>query len=147
MKSLLHILTLSAALAAGSVFAHTELSQSVPADQAVLDTAPKEVMLHFSEAVRLTSLSLTKQGESAADLGPLPVGTSRHFAVPAGELAAGAYAVEWRALAGDGHALRGEFSFTVGTASAPGEQPASPRSTDHSQHSGQPEHSGRSQQH
>jgi methionine-rich copper-binding protein CopC len=144
MKSLLRVLALSASLVAGSAFAHTELSQSVPADQAALEVAPKEVMLHFSQAVRLTALSVTKQGESPADLGPLPAGTNEHFVVPAGDLAAGAYTVEWRALAGDGHALRGAFTFTVGSAAASGSQPRS-ESADHSRHSGRTEHSEHSQ--
>lgn len=146
MKSVLHVFA-SAVLVAGSALAHTELSQSVPADQSVLDTAPKEVMLHFSEAVRMTALSLTKQAGAAADLGPLPAGTSQHFTVSAGDLAAGDYVVEWRALAGDGHALRGRFSFTVGMARAPGRQPSSTSSSEHSQQPGHAEHSGHSQQH
>jgi methionine-rich copper-binding protein CopC len=51
------------ALAANVAYAHSELSESVPADKAVLETAPHEVMLHFKEAVRLTALPLTKRGD------------------------------------------------------------------------------------
>lgn len=80
MKRLLQALMLCSALVAGAAFAHAELSQSVPADQAALDAAPKEVMLHLSEAVRLTSLSLKKEGGAASDPGPLPIGTNQHFA-------------------------------------------------------------------
>ena len=119
-----------------AAYAHTELSASMPADKAALDAAPKEVMLHFTEAVRLTALSLTKQGAAAAELGPLPAGKSQHFAVPARELSAGAYTVEWRALSDDGHALRGAFGFTVGTGSS-GAAQQSPHAggSDHAQHS------------
>ena len=135
MKKLMKVIAISGMLAAASALAHTELSQTVPADKAVLETAPKEVVLHFSEAVRLTSLSVKKQDGDAAKVGSLPAGTSQHFAVPAPDLSAGAYAVEWRALSDDGHALRGAFSFTVGGAAAPAQQPQRSDSTDHSQHS------------
>jgi methionine-rich copper-binding protein CopC len=142
MKKLLNVIALSAALVAAAALAHTELSQTVPADKAVLETAPKEVMLHFTEAVRLTSVALRKDGDAVAELGPLPAGKSQHFAVPARELSAGAYTVEWRALSDDGHALRGAFGFTVGTASSAAVQ-QSPHadSSDHAQHSEHSEHS------
>jgi copper resistance protein C len=135
MKKLMTVIAISGVLAAASALAHTELSQTVPADKAVLETAPKEVTLHFSEAVRLTSLSVTKQDGAAPKLGSLPAGKSQHFAVPAPELSAGAYTVEWRALSDDGHALRGAFGFTVGGATAPAQQPQRSDSADHSQHS------------
>ena len=115
MQKLIHIVALLV-LTGPVAYAHTELSESVPADKAVVEAAPKEVMLHFSEAVRLTALSVTKQGDAKQDLGPLPAETSPHFAVPAPALAMGNYAVSWRALSGDGHVLSGEFSFTVGMA-------------------------------
>ena len=142
MKKLLNVIALSAGLAAASALAHTELSQTVPADKAVLETAPKEVMLHFTEAVRLTSVALRKEGGAAAALGPLPAAKSEHFAVPARELSVGAYTVEWRALSDDGHALRGAFGFTVGTTSSAAVQqsPSADRS-DHAQHSEHAEHS------
>jgi methionine-rich copper-binding protein CopC len=142
MKTLLSIVALSAALGAASALAHTELSQTVPADKAVLETAPKEVMLHFTEVVRLTSVALRKEGGAASELGPLPAGKSRHFAVPARELSAGAYTVEWRALSDDGHALRGAFGFTAGTASSGAvQQSTHADSSDHAQHSERSEHS------
>jgi methionine-rich copper-binding protein CopC len=95
-------------------YAHTELSASMPADKAALDAAPKEVMLHFTEAVRLTALSLTKRGESKQDLGPLPTETQKDFAVAAPSLTAGEYVASWRALSEDAHVMTGEFTFTVG---------------------------------
>ena len=99
---------------AGQVaFAHTQLSGSMPADKAVLENAPDEVALDFSEAVRLTALSIQRQGDATRDLGPLPAEMSRHFAVPAPELRAGSFVVSWRALSEDTHVMTGEFTFTV----------------------------------
>jgi methionine-rich copper-binding protein CopC len=123
------------ALTANVAYAHSELSGSVPADQAVLETAPQEVRLDFTEAVRLTTLSLTKRGDAASDLRPLPAGTSQHFAVPTPAITTGDYTVEWRALSDDGHVLRGTFSFTVGPAPAHGEHSQHSEAAEHSQHS------------
>jgi methionine-rich copper-binding protein CopC len=97
-----------------AAYAHTELSASMPADKAALDAAPKEVMLHFTEAVRLTALWLTKRAESKQDLGPLPTETQKDFAVAAPSLPAGEYVASWRALSQDAHVMTGEFTFTVG---------------------------------
>jgi methionine-rich copper-binding protein CopC len=113
-------------------YAHTELSGSMPADQAVLDAAPKEVMLHFSEPVRLTALSVQKQDESKQSLGPLPAEAGEHFMVDAPALGEGHYTVSWRALSEDTHVMTGEFSFAVGAGGAP---------TPHPQHSAQQEQS------
>src|SRR3970040_721121 len=77
-------------------YAPTELSQSMPADKAVLEAAPKEVMLHFSEPVRLTALSVQKQGESKQSLGPLPADAGEDFLVGAPPLRYGQLASSFR---------------------------------------------------
>jgi methionine-rich copper-binding protein CopC len=94
--------------------AHAELSASMPANKAALQSAPKEIMLHFSDAVRLTALTLTKRGEAQQGLGQLPSGMMKDFSIAAPALVTGEYVVNWRALSGDGHVMTGEFSFTVG---------------------------------
>jgi methionine-rich copper-binding protein CopC len=101
-------------LTASVAYAHAELSASMPADKAELEAAPKQIMLHFSEAVRLTALSLTKHREAKQDLGPLPSGMMKNFSVAAPALASGEYLVSWRALSEDAHVMTGEFSFAVG---------------------------------
>lgn len=63
MKNLL--LTTAVALlgVAGIAQAHTHLEKAMPADNAVLTAPPSMLMLHFSEATRLTALSVQKDGE------------------------------------------------------------------------------------
>src|SRR3970040_1943719 len=116
-------------------YAPTELSQSMPADKAVLEAAPKEVMLHFSEPVRLTALSVQKQGESKQSLGPLPADAGEDFLVGAPTLSDGQYPVSGRALSEDTHVMTGEFAFTVGAGGAPAQQTPHEESTEDS-HSG-----------
>jgi methionine-rich copper-binding protein CopC len=118
-------------------YAHTELSASVPADKAVLEAAPKELMLHFSTPVRLTALSLQKQGQSKQSLGPLPADVSEHVSLAAPMLSEGQYTVSWRALSADTHVMTGEFAFTIRAGGMPAQHtpPAQPSEDSHSEHS------------
>jgi copper transport protein len=86
----------------------------MPADKASVDTAQKELMLHFSEPVRLTTLAVTRAGETQRELSPLPTERQKDFSVAAPGLAKGQYTVSWRALSGDAHVMTGEFTFAVG---------------------------------
>ncbi|HEX7075308.1 MAG TPA: copper resistance CopC family protein [Hyphomicrobiaceae bacterium] len=112
MKSLICVAALLV-MTSGVAYAHAELSGSMPADQAVLEAAPKELMLHFTEEVRLTTLSIRAPGGEKQDLGPLPASMGRDFTVAAPSLEAGDYVVSWRALSEDTHVMTGEFKFTV----------------------------------
>lgn len=98
----------------GVANAHTHLKMSMPADNAVLASPPKQIMLHFSEATRLTALSIQKDGEEEQkDLKPLPKEPSADLSIPVSTLAPGKYTVNWRALGKDNHVMSGEFHFTV----------------------------------
>ena len=87
--------------------AHTQLSESVPAHEAVLEAAPEHLSLSFSEPVRLTAVELRIDADATcrADLEALEV------ALPV--LEPGDYLVEWRALSEDTHVISGDIRFTV----------------------------------
>lgn len=105
-----------AALMAQVALAHTELTSTVPADEATLAAVPEKVELTFSAPVRLTAMTIQQGDAQKQSLGPLPSATAENFAValPTG-LAAGHYVVAWRALSEDTHVVSGEFMFAVGT--------------------------------
>jgi methionine-rich copper-binding protein CopC len=111
-------LSLFAALAAQ---AHTQLSTSRPADGAVLDAAPQQLMLHFSEPVRMTAWTMQGPADQRQDLPPLPKEASADFSASLPSLPAGEYVVSWRALSADTHVLNGVISFTVRAAAGHGE--------------------------
>ena len=100
-------------LLAAAALAHARLGGSVPADGAVLAAMPGEIVLTFSKRLRLTRVRMSHEG------GAVDLDLSRHksfsarFAIPVSGAGAGAYRVEWRGLAADGHAMRGAFSFRV----------------------------------
>lgn len=111
MKTFVYSALLS--LVAASAFAHSELTASMPADKESVDTAPKELMLHFSEPVRLTALAITKAGEAQTALSPLPTRSLKDFSIASPGLANGQYTVSWRALSADAHVMTGQFAFAV----------------------------------
>jgi methionine-rich copper-binding protein CopC len=100
--------------AAQPALAHTELAESVPSDGAVLETAPEQVTLRFSEPVRLTALSVQKDDAGKQSLGPLPSDSADRFVVAAPALENGHYTMSWRALSADTHVMTGELRFVVG---------------------------------
>lgn len=48
---------------AGMVQAHAHLEKATPADNSIVAAVPSGLMLHFSEATRLTAVSIQKEGE------------------------------------------------------------------------------------
>ena len=112
MKTFVYSTLLS--LIAAPALAHSELTASMQADKASVETAPKEVMLHFSEPVRLTALAVTKAGEEQKQLSPLPTQNQKDFSIASPGLAKGQYTVNWRAMSGDAHVMTGQFTFAVG---------------------------------
>ena len=115
MRNLIVILSL-AALSPSLALAHAQLSSSVPADQAVLESPPRELALHFTEAVRLTAVTIAGVGEAPRRIDSLPAAAIKDFSLAAPSLSSGRYSVSWRALAADSHVMTGSFTFSVSDA-------------------------------
>ncbi|WP_229459247.1 copper homeostasis periplasmic binding protein CopC [Massilia cavernae] len=105
------------ALASPLAAAHAALKASVPAADAVLDAAPKEIALTFNEKIEtaFSSAAVKDAAGNAVATGKPRVDAANpavmHIEVPA--LAAGAYKVEWVAVGRDGHRRTGAFKFSV----------------------------------
>jgi methionine-rich copper-binding protein CopC len=125
------------ALGVSAAHAHSTLKTSVPADGASLSTAPERLTLTFSEPVKLTMLTLQKEGGDKRDLGPLPTKADATFALGAPAMTQGRYVIAWRALADDAHVMSGRIAFGVGVAAAPAN---AQHHDDHAGHTEQHEH-------
>ena len=101
--------------------AHAHLQKSSPADNGVITASPSNLVLNFSEAVRLTALSIQKNSEPVQNLKPLPTAAAQQISVPVPQLTPGTYSVSWRVLSDDGHVMAGALHFTL----------AADRTTDH----------------
>jgi copper transport protein len=108
------------ALAPGTASAHALVRRSDPPDGALLQSAPRQVLVTFTEPPdpRLSSLHVLDQSGRDVESGPSePVsGQSLQLRVPLpASLPRGVYTVTWRAVSrADGHVTAGSFSFGVG---------------------------------
>lgn len=105
-----------AAAPSGTSF-HLQLEKSDPADSSVV-AAPDSLRLWFSQRTELsvTRVMLKNASGTALPLGALVRGGAADAPVTApvtGTLAPGAYSVDWRTMAADGHVVRGTIRFTV----------------------------------
>jgi copper transport protein len=99
--------------------AHAYLVSSKPADRAVLATAPREVRLEFTEAVRPgPGIEAVRNGGGSVLAGPAR-SEGRQLVIPLRSgLEDGVYTVRWRALSDDGHTTGGVLAFGVGSGGA-----------------------------
>lgn len=105
-------------LAAAAAHAHAHLTDSNPREGSTTK-APAQVVLTFSEAARLTAITLQKEGAEARKLAP-PTAPGVRLTVLLPALAAGRYTLGWRVVGNDGHVTSGALHFTVVESTAAG---------------------------
>jgi methionine-rich copper-binding protein CopC len=113
MKILSLLSGLILVMAGVSASAHAHLQKSSPAENSVITTSPSSLVLNFSEAARLTALSIQKGSESPQKLKPLPAAAAQQISVPLPSLTPGTYSVSWHVLSDDGHMMSGTLHFTL----------------------------------
>ncbi|WP_130799390.1 copper resistance CopC/CopD family protein [Streptomyces otsuchiensis] len=121
---LLAVTTVAALLlAAAPAAAHASLIGSDPQSDAVLDQAPEEVVLTFSEDVAISGDSIrvldpdgTRTDTAAPERRPAETGVAYGVTLDAG-LADGTYTVAWQVISTDSHPVAGAFTFSIGAPS------------------------------
>lgn len=121
MRSLLLLLAaIGTVIAAGSLgpgraLAHAQLLEVTPANDELLDEAPIEVVLRFSEAVSLTGGSARVLDDAAQLVSAEPVLRGDTITVPlTGALHDGTYTVTYAIVSADSHRIAGASVFHVG---------------------------------
>jgi copper transport protein len=118
-------LWLSMASAGGSVvLGHANLISSSPGAGSVVDTAPTQIRLAFSEPIESRGTSadvLDSVGQAiVVEGGEVDPADPYALVVPVPALANGTYTVQWRSLsAADGHVSQGFFTFAIGAGASP----------------------------
>ncbi|MEE1762981.1 MULTISPECIES: copper resistance CopC/CopD family protein [unclassified Streptomyces] len=108
---------------AATASAHAALKGSDPVDGSVLDAAPREVTLRFTESVSLLedSIRVVDPENRAVDTGkPGRAGDRADTArvtLPTG-LDDGTYTIAWRVISADSHPISGALIFSIGEPSA-----------------------------
>ena len=97
-----------------SVFAHTGLTSSLPADNAMLMKSPEVIEVTFGNPVRLVSLSIANtKGEPIETAFKPSMEASDTFSYNLPMLMPSTYKVSWTIMGDDGHKMKGDFSFMV----------------------------------
>ncbi len=121
-RLLLLVLTSALSLPVHAASAHPKLVSSTPAANKTVATAPTSISATFNEPITaaLSKLTLFDAAARAVPLDSVTsaVGDSKTLvAKTTTTLAPGRYTVKWQAAGGDGHPMKGEFTFVV---AAPG---------------------------
>lgn len=100
--------------------AHAQLSSTDPTDGAVLDTAPSQITLRFTEGitVRPDGVRVLDRDADRVDGGIAEAQGDVVVAPIEQPLPPGGYVVAWRVVSADGHPVHGAFTFSVGTRTA-----------------------------
>ncbi|WP_340559547.1 copper resistance CopC/CopD family protein [Streptomyces sp. GSL17-111] len=113
--------TLLASLAwAAPAAAHASLVGTDPAEGSVVDRAPEDVSLTFSEDVALSAdgVRVLDPGGDRADSGQVTESAPRTFDVALTPgIPDGTYTVAWQAVSADSHPIAGAFTFSIGAPS------------------------------
>ena len=105
---------------AGPASAHAALTGSDPSQGVVVDKAPTEVALTFSEKVATSSDSLRVLDPKGkrVDTGKPTETSGTTYAVPLHSgLPDGTYTVSWQVVSADSHPVAGAFTFSIGAPS------------------------------
>jgi copper resistance protein C len=113
------LFTIAVLLVFGSMpaFAHAELNTTSPAADAILQSAPPEVAIEFSEAVEPKFSKIQVQDSKGlrvdkGDVHAAPTNPNR-LTVGLAPLQPGTYKVTWRITSTDTHKTSGSFSFKI----------------------------------
>jgi methionine-rich copper-binding protein CopC len=98
--------------------AHAHLESASPANQSVVETSPKQLILSFSEGVEpaFSGVELKDGGSKTIATGEATVDPAdkKKMIIPLSTpLAQGKYEVDWHAVAEDGHKTKGSYEFNV----------------------------------
>ena len=105
-------------LLGGNAFAHARLIQATPAENAIVQKAPVELELHFSEGVEVKFCKVEIKGADGRvvpiqSLAGAPGDRKTLLARLQSPLRAGRYQVLWQVVSIDTHRTEGTYSFTI----------------------------------
>jgi copper resistance protein C len=106
---------LLAVFAAHATYAHSFLEHAEPRVGSTVPTAPKEVVLTFSQKLEpaFSSIEVSDASGARVDQGKANVSATT-MRIGLKPLAPGTYRVRWQVLSTDTHSTEGNFTFQVG---------------------------------
>ena len=111
------VVALCGVLLAPAVLAHARLEHAEPKVGSIVDTAPAEVVLTFSEKIEplFSTIKVLDAAAEEVEVGRATVDDKRPnvLRIPVGKLDAGTYTVKWSVISVDSHRTHGDFTFQV----------------------------------
>jgi methionine-rich copper-binding protein CopC len=116
MRAIILVFSLLLATVPGGAFAHAMLDHAEPRVGSTATSAPKEVVLWFTQKLEpaFSSIEVRNDRGAAMQAGKATVIGGTQLRVPLKALSPGTYKVFWRVLSVDTHQTQGDFSFRVG---------------------------------
>ena len=116
-KKILLSASILTGIAQGPAWAHASLESAVPAKNAQLTAAPKEVRLHFNENLEANFSAIKVINSSGKNIllkkATVDSKDQKTLFAPLDPLKAGSYKVQWVGVGHDGHRRSGDFMFSV----------------------------------
>lgn len=98
----------------GSLLAHSDVIKTIPKNGAILDKAPQTISIYMTKKIRLVKVHIRDQNDKMIKVNTAQYkGFANNFTLPIPTIENGIYKVNWRAIAQDGHIMKGHFNFTV----------------------------------
>ncbi|MCX7543869.1 copper resistance CopC family protein [Marinicella gelatinilytica] len=108
------LVTISLLLFSTLNWAHSDLDVSIPEAGETMNTPPDEIVLIYTEPVKLVKFELINADNQAVDTGFKPSFEDHaEFVIKVNDLDNGLYTVLWTIMGGDGHKGEGDFTFTL----------------------------------
>ncbi|MGU3575400.1 copper resistance CopC/CopD family protein [Brucellaceae bacterium C25G] len=98
--------------------AHASLTKTAPVDGSVIDHAPQNFSLAFSEPVSPLALKLIRPDGSADELEQFALHDQTLDIIAPTDLSDGTHVLTWRVVSSDGHPVAGSVVFSIGAPSA-----------------------------
>ncbi|WP_336784465.1 copper resistance CopC family protein [Paenibacillus sp. MMO-177] len=119
MKRILFICLAALFLLPGIAMAHSKITVSTPAKEETVTVSPAEISMTFNtEIEKLSQFKLLDESGKPVPTGDIAVNKATMSGSVTEPLKNGTYTVKWTIIGADGHAVDGEYAFTVNAAEA-----------------------------
>ncbi|WP_424768781.1 copper resistance CopC family protein [Paenibacillus sp. sgz302251] len=114
MKRIMLILLATLWLVPGTVLAHSTLETADPAPDGTVNVSPEIVELSFNTKIeKLSNFKLLNAAGEEIELADTVVDGNTMSKALTASLPNDVYTVKWTIIGGDGHAVEGDYNFTV----------------------------------
>lgn len=115
-----------------AAFAHSKLVETLPEKDSTSEVSPQEIRLSFNTKIeKISNFKLFDAKGNEIALGDTVVEGDTMSNRPAAPLSGGDYTVKWTIVGADGHAIEGQYGFSIAsTVTTATPDPTAPPATD-----------------